>query len=377
VNRTSLRRAIVWLAAAGACAALFGQASRPAQKWRVQYFYDQDKSFLNIVDLQFPSATRGVAVGSIVEGRGQKPVAVVTSDGGAHWQTVNLEDPPVSLYFLNEGLGWLVTTKGLYQTTEAGRNWRKLPKLPGQIFRVHFIDEKNGWAAGAKKKVFETHDGGQTWTAVAAAAQPPGNPDYSAYTWIAFSSPTSGVVTGWNMPPRHDQRMPDWMDPEAALNRRDYPHLSYSMETRDGGKTWKTSEASLFGQVTRLRFGAPGLALGLLEYGAGFRYPSEVYKFDTRGGKNQTQTLYRDRRFAVSDVWLTKDSVAFLAGTQVVGQVRNIAPGKVQVLRSSDFSVWTEMPVDYKAVANKAMLAVVDEQNMWLATDNGMILKWQ
>jgi photosystem II stability/assembly factor-like uncharacterized protein len=365
------------VAAACACAAMFGQAVRPAQKWRVQYFYDQDKSFLNLVDLQFPSATRGLAVGQIVDGRSQKPVAVVTSDGGAHWQTVHLDEQPVSLYFLNESLGWMVTAKGLWQTTETGRNWRKLPKLPGQIFRVHFIDEKNGWAVGAKKKVYETHDGALTWSAVAAAAEPAGNPDYSAYTWIAFANPKLGIVTGWNMPPRRDQRMPDWMDPEAALNRRDYPHLTYSMETLDGGKTWKSSTASLFGQITRLRFGAPGLALGLIEYSAGFRYPSEVYKVDTRSGKSQTQSLYRDRRFAVSDIWLTKDNVAYLAGTQVVGQIRNVAPGKVQVLRTSDFAVWTEMPVDYKAVANRTMLAVVDEQNLWLATDNGMILKLQ
>ena len=35
----------------------------------MQYFYDEEKSTLNIVDLQFPSATRGVAVGDIVEGQ--------------------------------------------------------------------------------------------------------------------------------------------------------------------------------------------------------------------------------------------------------------------------------------------------------------------
>jgi photosystem II stability/assembly factor-like uncharacterized protein len=228
---------------------------------------------------------------------------------------------------------------------------------------------------GAKKKVYETRDGGQKWTEVAAAAEPPGNPDHSVYTWINFANQNSGIVTGWNMPPRRDQRMPDWMDPEAAVNRRDYPHLSYSLETRDGGRTWKAASASLFGQVSRLRFGGDGMAIGLLEYGPSFRYPSEVYRIDNKSGKSQT--LYRDRRFAVTDVWLTKDNVAYLAGTQVVGQVRNIAPGKVQVLRSSDFSVWTEMAVDYKAVANRAMLAVVDEKNMWLATDSGMILKLQ
>jgi photosystem II stability/assembly factor-like uncharacterized protein len=374
VNRFSLRGAIGLLALAAA-AAMLGQTVRPAQKWRVQYFYDQDKSTLNIVDLQFPSATRGLAIGQIVEGRSQKPVAVVTSDGGAHWQLVNLEDPPVSLFFLNESLGWMVTTKGLWQTTEAGRNWRKLPKLPGQVFRVHFLDEKHGFAAGTKKKVYETRDGAQTWSTVAAAAEPPGNPEFSAYTWIAFANPTSGIVTGWNMPPRRDQRMPDWMDPEVAMSRRDLPHLSYSMETKDGGKTWKTSSASLFGQVSRVRFGTEGLGLFLLEYGASFRFPAEVFRLDWKTGKNQT--LYRDKRFAISDVWLTKDNVAYLAGTQVIGQVRNIAPGKVQVLRSTDLTVWTEMAVDYKAVANRTMLAVVDEKNLWLATDNGMILKLQ
>jgi photosystem II stability/assembly factor-like uncharacterized protein len=341
----------------------------------VQYFYDEDKSVLHIADLQFPSATRGVAVGEIVEGKSQKPVAVVTSDGGVHWQTVNLEDHPVSLFFLNESLGWMVTAKGLSQTTEAGRNWRKLPKPPGQILRVHFLDEKHGFAVGAKKKVYETTDGGQNWSPVAAASEQPGNPDHSAYTWIAFAGPNTGIITGWNIPPRPDQRLPDWMDPEAAANRRDFPHLSYSMETRDGGKTWKTASASLFGQVSRLRFGPNGLGLGLIEYGPAFRYPAEVYRIDSRTGKNQT--VYRDRKFVISDVWMGGDGAAYLAGTLAAGQARGVAPGKLQVLRTTDFSVWTEMAVDYRAVANRVAMAFADDRNMWIATDNGMILKYQ
>jgi hypothetical protein len=373
VTFLSLRPAIGLLALAAAVATGSGQP--PAQKWRLQYFYDEDKSSLNIVDLQFPSATRGVAVGATAEGTRQKPVAVVTSDGGTHWQLVNLEEPPVSLFFLNEGLGWMVTTKGLWQTTETGRNWRKLPKLPGQMVRVAFIDEKNGFAVGLKKKVFETHDGAQTWTAVAAAAEPPGNPDYSIYSWIAFATPTTGIITGWNLPPRTESHLPDWLDPEAAMNRRDVPHLSYSLQTRDGGKTWKADSASLFGQVTRVRFGPQALGLGLVEYAASFRYPAEAYKFDSRTGKSQT--VYRDRRFAITDIWLGADGAAYLAGTQVLGQIRNVVPSKVQVLRSKDFSVWTEMAVDYRAVAHRALLAIVDDTHLWMATDGGMILKYQ
>jgi len=161
------------------------------------------------------------------------------------------------------------------------------------------------------------------------------------------------------------------------MARRDVPHLSYSLQTVDGGKTWKADSASLFGQVTRVRFGdrALGFGLGLVEYGASFRYPAEAYRFDYRTGKSQT--IYRDRKFAISDLWLGGDGSAYLAGTQVLGQIRNVVPSKVQVLRSKDFAVWTEMAVDYRAVAHSAMLAIADEKNMWMATDNGMILKYQ
>jgi hypothetical protein len=165
------------------------------------------------------------------------------------------------------------------------------------------------------------------------------------------------------------------MDPEAALKRRDVPHLSYSLETRDGGGTWKSSSASLFGQVTRLRFSPKGVGLGLIEYAPSFRYPAEVYRFDPQTGKSQS--VYRDRRFAISDLWPTAEGGAYLAGTQTVGQARNVVPGKIQVLRTSDFSVWEEMAVDYRAVAHRAVLAIVDAGNMWMATDGGMILKYR
>jgi len=85
--------------------------------------------------------------------------------------------------------------------------------------------------------------------------------------------------------------------------------------------------------------------------------------------------VYRDRRFAISDVWLTPEGTAYLAGTLVAGQIRHVVPGKVQLLKSSDYSAWTEIPVDYRATANRTILSVIDENNMWMATDKGMILK--
>jgi photosystem II stability/assembly factor-like uncharacterized protein len=50
-------------------------------------------------------------------------------------------------------------------------------------------------------------------------------------------------------------------------------------------------------------------------------------------------------------------------------------PGKLKVLRSMDLRAWADMPVDYRAVARNAILAVVDETHAWIATDTGMILQ--
>ena len=359
-----------------AAAAVAAAADAPA-KWQMRYFYDQEKSYFDIVDLQFPSVQRGLAVGTIVENNRQRPAAVVTSDGGATWQVQRLEEEPVSLFFLNEGLGWMVTRKGLWQTTEAGKSWRKVGRLPEEIFRVCFTSEKVGFAAGIKKKLFETEDGGQHWAPVAAAAELPGDPEHSAYTWIAFVNSKFGIVTGWNMPPQRAERLPDWVDPEAATRRRDFPHLSYSMGTDDGGKTWKGNSASTFGEITRVRLQPNGTGLSLLEFSNSFRYPAEVYKIDLKTGKSET--VYHDEHLALSDVWLTPDGTAYLAGAQAMGKIRNVVPGKIMVLKSQgpDLGAWTEMPVDYRAVANRVFFAAADQSHIWMATDQGMILQLQ
>jgi len=346
-----------------------------AQKWQVQYFYDKAKSTFAIADLQFPSASRGVAVGVIATGSRQEPTSVVTSDGGAHWQTVPLKETPVSLFFLNDNLGWMVTTKGLWQSFEAGKTWTKLPRVPSQIYRVYFIDEKHGFAIGPKRTALETLDGATTWKPLGVGdKQDSEDIRYSAYTWITFATPRVGLITGWNIPPRRfAPPLPDWVDPAGTLRQRDPPHLSYTLATGDGGGHWTPSAGSLFGTVARVRLGAKGTGLGLIQYGESFRYPSEVYSLTWPVGKSTT--VYRDVKFAVSDIWLATDGTAYLAGTQVRGQIRSLIPAKVQVLTSKNLKDWTAIPVDYRAEANSAILAASDDDHLWLATNAGMILK--
>jgi hypothetical protein len=357
-------------------AALAGALAAPAaaQRWQSQYLYDEDKSSLVVVDLQFASAKRGIAVGFIQQGKSQDPVSLVTSDGGQNWQRVALKKMPVSLFFLDESLGWMVTEKGhLWKTTEAGKSWTEMPKPPADILRVWFTDPANGWAVGAKKSILETHDGGQRWTPVAAAAEPPGEAQYSAYTLVAFATPQYGFIAGLNLPPqRWGPELPEWVDPESAMDRHRLPHLIYTVTTRDGGKTWRSSSAYVFGETTRVRFLPNGQGVGLMVYSQDFQFPSEVYKLDWHTGRSST--IYKDPKFAVSDVWLDPDGTVYLAGVLSQAKLRDVVPGKVQVLASKDYITWNEMPVDYRASAHRAVLASAGG-DIWMATDAGMILK--
>jgi photosystem II stability/assembly factor-like uncharacterized protein len=345
-----------------------------AQRWQMQYFYDKEKTSLTINDFVFPSAKYGLAVGYIAEGKHEEPAQLLTTDGGDHWALSTLKEMPVSLFFLNDSAGWMVTTKGLWRTNETGRNWVKLPKTPEEIIRVCFTSEKDGYAVGLKKVVLQTHDGAQTWTAVKEATDQPGDAQYSAYVWVAFANPEMGLFTGTNIPPRRFAPFfPDWLDPEATLRMRDVPHLSYSLVTLDGGKTWRTKTASILGQTARFRLTPNGMGSGLVEYSELSKVPSEVYVIDWKS--SHSISVYKEPNISITDVWIEDDGTAYITGIQEPGRLRDIIPGKVVVLQSQDYKTWTNMAVDYRASAIRTMLAAPDPQHRWLATDSGMILK--
>ncbi len=355
-------------------APLFSQQEPSAPRWRMQYFYDQEKTSLTINDFVFPSEKYGIAVGYVSEGKHEDPTQLLTADGGDHWALSPLKETPVSLFFLDDSLGWMVTTKGLWRTTEAGRNWTKLPKIPGDILRVCFTSEKDGYAVGLKKVVLQTHDGAQTWEPVKQAVDQLGDPHYSAYVWVAFANPKIGLITGTNNPPRRfAPEFPDWLDPAATLRMRDIPHLTYSLITLDGGETWRSKSASLLGQTARFRLNPNGKGIGLIEYSELSQIPSEVYMIDWRS--SVSTRVYKDPKISVTDVWLDSDGTAFVSGIEEPGRLRDIIPGKVVVLTSKDYKSWDRMPVDYRASAIRPMLAGPDAQHRWMATDNGMILK--
>jgi hypothetical protein len=280
----------------------------------------------------------------------------------------------------------MVTDKGIWFTEESGRGWRKIsdqkkpdrkykPVPPGGlILRVWFLDQQHGFAVGWQKTVLETRDGGRTWTDMEEAAKPPANPSFTAYTRIAFDGQKYGLILGQATPPRRgeDSRLPSWMEPERAVARREVPALTLLLETQNGGASWASSTAPLFGTATSLRLADLG-GLAVFGFNESFEWPSEVYRISFSGGKSTT--VFREKNRRITDAALFSNSSAFLAGVEPPGRLSSSPiPGKVKILASSNLTDWSEMKVDYKAVARSVILAGPDADHLWCATDTGMIL---
>lgn len=351
--------------------ALWAASAAPAGRWRLQYFYDADNSSLAIADLQFPTPQLGMAVGYLIKAGKFLPGGVVTRDGGRSWAPLALPRPGVSLFFLDQSLGWLVTDDGgIWKTTEFGRHWTPLVRLPGAI-RVHFLDESRGWAVGARKSIWESSDGGKQWRKLPAAAEPKTARDFTTYSTIAFANSRTGLIAGWSKRPP-SRRFPDWMAPESRPP--ELPSVTLLLRTGDGGAHWEATESSLFGRVTQARLAPDGRGLNLIEFRDAFDWPAEVYRFDWRTG--HTERAFRQKDRAVTDIALPSQGPAYLAAIEPPGKLlQSPIPGKLKILRSDDLSHWQEMEVDYRAVARRAFLAAPDAAHLWVATDTGMILK--
>jgi len=342
-----------------------------AQSWKIQFQHQKLESFLEFQDIACPSAQRCIAAGLISEKNGhQQGVVVLTSDGGKQWSVVEVKERPQSLFFLNDSLGWMVTDRGIWSTSESGRSWTKLESAKGAV-RVHFLDALHGYAIGFPKLVYETTDGGKKWNKLAVAETPPTAAKDTVYDNIAFSG-QHGVIVG-NLIPRDNGRPPIWLDPNEARYRREHQTKVAILETFDGGKSWESSTIPIVGTLSQLSFANDGSAIILVQYMNYFSLPSSVYK--TRLKAIGAQTIFEEPDRAVTDLSVFPDGSAILASIQPPGSSNQVPiPGKLKMLESSNLKVWREMDIDYRAVATQAMLAAVDAQHAWVATDTGMIL---
>src|SRR5205814_1175305 len=142
-----------------------------------------------------------------------------------------------------------------------------------------------------------------------------------------------------------------------------------------GGKTWIPSTSSIFGQITAARLSTAGWGLGLIEFSETFDYPSEVFFWDWKTGRQKRIYRVKDRK--VTDMTLVKpDGPIYLGAVEHFGELQQLPiPRKVKIIRSGNGLDWSEMDVDYRATARRVILAAAGSDEIWAATDTGMILK--
>lgn len=342
---------------------------RAEETWKIQYFYDKRDSDLNLRDIRCPSSTHCVAAGVVQDDGRERGAVVLTTDGGEHWSLMNVKEHPVSLFFLDESTGWMVTDHGIWATPDGGKSWNKLDNLKG-IVDVHFLDASHGFAAGFPKAVYETTDGGHKWVKVEALAGAPGEEEHTFYDSITFQGP-HGLIAG---SVDDSEPIPVRRNPATGSLELTPSDDTVILETLDGGKTWTSKGVRFDGKLAKLSFAAKNMVAAVVGYeGRNKRYPSVV--FGAELGAKAGQTIFAQPDRAVVDFAMLPSGRAFIAAVEPPGNSTEVPiPGKLKILESDDLKVWREMAVDFRAVARGAVLAAPDAGHVWVATDTGMIL---
>ncbi len=344
-----------------------------APSWKLDYFYDKDRSSLTVTDAVFVSPTKAILAGTIEEKQKQRSVIGHSLDAGKTWSFENIKEVPVALFFLNETQGWMATQKSIQATSDGGRTWKRQNPLGG-MRRLYFLDAKRGFAIGAPKAAFETRDGGDSWVPIEEAQKPQSNPDYTAYETIDFAAGKYGVIFGSSYPARAKSPVPDWIDPQRAASIRQVPTLTILLSTIDGGENWKSSTAPLFGHPVSTTISKLGFGLTVFRYDNQFEVPSEVYRTELTGSA-KISIAFRQKDRLVTDAYIRDDGTAFLAAVEPPGAAPVVAiPAKIKMLIARDGKTFLETKVDYRATARSILFCPFGNM-VWAFTDTGMLLR--
>lgn len=207
-----------------------------------------------------------------------------STDGGRSWKTIasSKGTAPPSLVALDADHAWFLSEGELHVTSDGGGSWQERP-TPFPNGLLSFSDPEHGWAlvtegvaAGSQAvKLYQTSDGGTTWTAI-ADARPDGKSAIpfaglkngmtfldQRKGWLVLDQPVGGRVSllytwdgglSWNVQsvpidPAYQQAFlytypPHFVDQKigflaVAVNDGSAESRFVLYRTEDGGDTWR------------------------------------------------------------------------------------------------------------------------------------------
>ena len=115
-----------------------------------------------VVDMQFISETTGYRLGLFGH-------LMKSTDGGAHWIEIYTPDPDAfstysSVYFVDEMTGYRGGAD-FEKSIDGGVTWTKMfANFYSGVAKLYFTDALHGYASGRARILYETLDGGVSWT---------------------------------------------------------------------------------------------------------------------------------------------------------------------------------------------------------------------
>ncbi len=174
------------------------------------------------LSIRFADKKRGLAVGSILNGKGNVIDSLVmrTSDGGETWNRliVPSKGELYHLDFNGSSHGWIVGDAGLIlATTDGGDSWRvQQSGVSVALYNVDFRDDNEGYAVGEAGTILRTENGGARWETVRS-------PFSGALMRVDFADDKNGWIVGHRgLILRSTDRGITWAKVESASNKNLY-----------------------------------------------------------------------------------------------------------------------------------------------------------
>ncbi|HKA17482.1 MAG TPA: YCF48-related protein [Blastocatellia bacterium] len=147
---------------------------------------------LDLLGVAFVDSKTGWAVGDIDPGGGGGAI-YQTLDAGLNWRPIaRTNEILTAVHFVNLKIGWVAGHAGLIERTDdGGLSWKpqRIERQGEVLNSIYFIDERRGWVAGGNGLVFRTTDGGESWNKIATGR--------IEDLWaVRFSNPERGWIVG-------------------------------------------------------------------------------------------------------------------------------------------------------------------------------------
>jgi photosystem II stability/assembly factor-like uncharacterized protein len=246
-----------------------------------------------------------------------------TTDGGKNWNRKTLENTEWDVtynkvLFIDKQNGWILDSKRrLLKTTDGGITWKFFEDVNVTVGNFYFNNSKHGWAVDFWH-IYETKDGGESWTTnyIAGYTQP--ILEGVSYASIFFQNENIGWIGGYGSMVTTSDAGKTWRK-VSGIDRDDNLYKIYFTDnetgfamtdgrvyyqTNDGGKTWNKKDTGVYGNIVSMAFIDKNNAWAT-------DYRGSIVKMSNQGN---TWEVQRGNPETVTKISFASESVGFRTG---------------------------------------------------------------